>query len=169
MSLHVYLIFASSNHDEWTSCSVAVDQLIIVKFLTNENCEICWDSDETQSTIRWWNTLKDPDVWVCHLKKDEQRLKQCEDHTFCRVSYGLGFWGPQGVLFIDFLKELRTINEAYYSKLLRDRIKPNFRSKRRSLSVKSVSPPRQSEFAHSCCNKRKTGEIALRGAVTPRI
>jgi hypothetical protein len=30
----------------------------------------------------------------------------------------------QGVLFIDFLTEQRTINAAYYSKRLKDRVKP---------------------------------------------
>jgi hypothetical protein len=43
----------------------------------------------------------------------------------------------QDVLFIDFLIE-QTINAAYYSKLLKDRVKPAFHSKRRAQSVKSV-------------------------------
>jgi histone-lysine N-methyltransferase SETMAR len=47
-------------------------------------------------------------------------------------------WDSQSVLFIDFLTELRTINEAYYWKRLKDREKPAFLSKRRVRSVKSV-------------------------------
>jgi hypothetical protein len=48
------------------------------------------------------------------------------------------FWDSQGVLFIDFLTEQRTIEASYYSKLLKDQVKPAFRSKRRGLSIKSV-------------------------------
>jgi len=48
------------------------------------------------------------------------------------------FWESQGVIFIDILVEQRTINAAYYSKLLKDRVKPAFRSKRRGRSVRSV-------------------------------
>jgi hypothetical protein len=49
------------------------------------------------------------------------------------------FWDSQGVSFIDFLSEQRTINADYYSKLLKDLVKlPAFRSKRRGRSVKSV-------------------------------
>jgi histone-lysine N-methyltransferase SETMAR len=51
---------------------------------------------------------------------------------------GSFFWGCQGVLFIDLLTEQRIINVAYYSKLLTYLMKPAFRSKRRSRSVKSV-------------------------------
>jgi hypothetical protein len=69
---------------------------------------------------------------IRHLKKAEQRLKTC------RESYGQNFWDSQGVLFIHFLTELRTTNPAYYWKLLKDRVKSAFRSKRRGRSVKSV-------------------------------
>jgi hypothetical protein len=48
------------------------------------------------------------------------------------------FWDPQSVLFIGFLTEQRTIDAAYYSKLLKDRVSPTIRSKRRGRSVKSV-------------------------------
>jgi len=43
-----------------------------------------------------------------------------------------------GILFIDSLIEQRTKNAAYYSKFLKDRLKPAFRSKRRGRSCKSV-------------------------------
>jgi len=35
-----------------------VVQHVIVKFLT------CWDSDKSQSTVWWWNSLKDQGVWL---------------------------------------------------------------------------------------------------------
>jgi len=38
-----------------------------------------------------------------------------------------GFWDSQGILFVDSLTEERTINAAYYSKLLKDRVMPAFR------------------------------------------
>jgi len=38
-------------------------------------------------------------------------------------------WDSQRILFIDFLREIRTINAVYYSKLLKYRVKPAFRSK----------------------------------------
>jgi len=47
-------------------------------------------------------------------------------------------WGSQGVLYIDFLIQQRTNNSAYNSKLLKDQVKPVFRSKRRGRSVSSV-------------------------------
>jgi hypothetical protein len=47
----------------------------------------------------------------------------------------------QGVLFIDFLLGQRTNNAVYYSKLLKDRVKPAFRSKRRGRSVKRRLSP----------------------------
>jgi hypothetical protein len=48
------------------------------------------------------------------------------------------FWDSQGVLFIDFLIEQRTIKAAYNSKLLKDEVKPVLRSNRGGRSVKSV-------------------------------
>jgi hypothetical protein len=40
-----------------------------------------------------------------------------------------GGGGSQVILHIDFLTEQQTIIAAYYSKLLKDRVKPEFRSK----------------------------------------
>jgi hypothetical protein len=64
---------------------------------------------------------------VSHLKKAEQRLKTYEDYTFCRKVTAKVFWDSQGILFIDFLTEKLTINAVYYSKPLKDRVKPAFR------------------------------------------
>jgi histone-lysine N-methyltransferase SETMAR len=54
------------------------------------------------------------------------------------LEFFLGEGESQGVLLIYILIEQRTINAAYYSKLLKDLVKPAFRSKRRGRSVKSV-------------------------------
>jgi hypothetical protein len=61
-------------------------------------------------------------------------------------------------LFIDVLVEQRTFNAASYSKLLKDEVKPYFRSKRRGQSVKSVC------LLHD--NKNIRGN-ALGGTATP--
>jgi hypothetical protein len=73
---------------------------------------------------------------VSHLKKAEQRLETWEDYTFCRENNGQRFLGFSKCL-IHRLSDIPT-NAAYYSKLLTDRVKPAFRSKRRFRSVKSV-------------------------------
>jgi hypothetical protein len=57
---------------------------------------------------------------------------------FCTDNYEQRFLGSQGILFIDYLIEQRTTNAAYYSKLLKDRVKRTFRSKRRGRSAKSI-------------------------------
>jgi hypothetical protein len=81
---------------------------------------------------------------ISHLRKAEQRLKTCEDYTSCRkITASVFFWGggtlKASVLFIGFLTEQRIINATFYSKLLKDRVKPPaFRSKRRGRSAISV-------------------------------
>jgi histone-lysine N-methyltransferase SETMAR len=50
------------------------------------------------------------------------------------------FWNSLGVLLIDFLIEQWIIDTAYYSKLLKDRVKPAFLSKRRGRSVNARPP-----------------------------
>jgi len=72
---------------------------------------------------------------INNLRKAEQRCKTYKDYTFC----SLGIWDVQSVLFIRFLTEQRNINALYNSKLLEDRMKSGFRSKRRGYSVKSFS------------------------------
>jgi hypothetical protein len=42
---------------------------------------------------------------VSPLKKAEQKLKMCEDFTFCRGVMARVFGGSQGVLLINFLRE----------------------------------------------------------------
>jgi hypothetical protein len=69
------------------------------------------------------------------------------------------FWDSEGVLLIDSLIEEGTINAAYYSKFLKDRLKPAFHSKRRSQSSKNcLSPPRQRVSAHCRCDNGNIGE-----------
>jgi hypothetical protein len=74
------------------------------------------------------------------------------------------FWDSQGDLFIDFLIEQRTINTAYYSKLLKDLLKPDFRSKQRGRSVKSVC---LHDNARPHCDNRNIAGNALGGTATP--
>jgi hypothetical protein len=90
---------------------------------------------------------------VSNLKKAEHKLKTWEEYTFCRERYGRKFWETQGILFIDFLIEQRTINATYYSKLLKDREEPAFRSKRRVRSVKRVCLLHDNARPHTCDNR----------------
>ncbi len=48
------------------------------------------------------------------------------------------FWDMRGVILIDFLRDQRTINAAYYSALLRDAIKPANCLKRRDIAIGST-------------------------------
>jgi hypothetical protein len=59
------------------------------------------------------------------------------------------FLVSQGDLFIDFLIEQRTVNAAYYSKRRKARVKPDFRSKRRRRSIKSICHLHDNAFPHT--------------------
>jgi hypothetical protein len=110
----------------------AVEQRSVVKFLTKgkvKPAEMLMTrraqvGDETQSRTQasdWSKIFKEGRREV----EREGKLKAS------------GFWDSQGVLFIHSSTQQRTINAAYYMKLLKDREKPVFLSKRRGLSVKS--------------------------------
>jgi hypothetical protein len=71
-------------------------------------------------------------------KKAEQSLKSANTTPSSGKIMASGFWNSQFFLSTDFLTEQCTINAAYYSKLLKDPVKPAFRSKRRGRSAKSV-------------------------------
>jgi hypothetical protein len=97
---------------------------------------------------------------LSHLKKTEQRLKICEDYAFRRKVFVIFF---KSFLFINFLTKQQTINAYFYSKLLKTRVKPAFRSKRRGrLSQKRLSPPRKSASARRRCDNRNIQENSLR-------
>jgi hypothetical protein len=65
------------------------------------------------------------------------------------------FWDIQGVLFIDYLTEERTMNAAYYSELLQDQSKVSLSLKTTKLiSQKPLSPPQRAS-AHRRCDNRK--------------
>jgi hypothetical protein len=68
------------------------------------------------------------------------------------------FLGTQGVLVIEFLTEQCTINAAYYPKLLKGRVKPAFRSKRRDRSVKSFCLLHDDARPHTAAVKTGTLE-----------
>jgi hypothetical protein len=84
----------------------SVVQNIIVIFLTNKNVkpvEILMRlraqfSDEMLQGSRCM-------TGVNHLKKAKQRLKTCEDYTFCREVTVRVVQDSQGILFFNFLTE----------------------------------------------------------------
>jgi hypothetical protein len=53
------------------------------------------------------------------LKEGQTKLKTYKDYTLCRERYGQRFWDSQGVLFIDFLKERRTVSAPDHSNFLK--------------------------------------------------
>jgi hypothetical protein len=87
---------------------------------------------------------------VSRLKKAEQRL------NYAKTTFSAGkvmisvFWKYQGILFIYFLIEKRTINAAYYSKSLLFKTTRSARQKR-------LSPPHQRASSHRRCDNRNTG------------
>jgi hypothetical protein len=114
-----------------------VSQWIIVKFVTNENVKhaeiLTRLGDGTLSSTQvydWSKLFKEGQAEVENMR----RLHLLQGKLWLTFSFS----DSQGVLCIDFLIEQRTINAAYYSKLLKDRVKPTFRSKRPDRSVKSV-------------------------------
>lgn len=48
------------------------------------------------------------------------------------------FWDMRGVIAVDFLTEQRTVNAQYYSNLLKNTVKPAYRSKRRDIPIRSA-------------------------------
>jgi hypothetical protein len=105
---------------------------------------------------------------VNHLKKAEQRLKTCEDHTFCRGSYDqriLRF--PRRLIhrFSDITTnhQLSLLFEASYM-LIKAII--SFKT-RRSISQKRLSPPRQCASAHRRCDNRNIEGTAMGSTATP--
>jgi histone-lysine N-methyltransferase SETMAR len=89
---------------------------------------------------------------------DSPPLKKAKTTPFAGKVMASVFWDSQGVLFIDFLTEQRTINAAYYSKLLKDRVKPAFHSKRRGRSVKSVCLLHDNTRPHTAAVTTRTVE-----------
>jgi hypothetical protein len=78
---------------------------------------------------------------VSHLKKVGQSVKTPKTTLSAGKVTASDFWDSLGVSFIDFLIEQRTINESYYSKLRKDRVKPAFCSNDEiNQSKASVSP-----------------------------
>jgi hypothetical protein len=67
-------------------------------------------------------------------------------------------WDFQGVLFIELLLEQRATNATYYTKLLKDRVKSAFHSKRRGRSVKSVCPLHDNACLHTAAETTGTLE-----------
>jgi histone-lysine N-methyltransferase SETMAR len=94
-------------------------------------------------------------TWVSHLKKAEQRLKTCEDYSFCRERHGHVFWDSQGVLVIDFLVDNEPSTQLIIPSFLKTESKASLSFKTtRSMSQKCLSPPWQHASAHRRCDNR---------------
>jgi len=88
-------------------------------------------------------------------------FENIHDYTFCRERFGQRFLESEAVLFIDFLTQQRTINAAYYSKLVKQsKAIPSFKTKR-SISQKRLSRPQQRASAHRRCDNINIGRNAL--------
>jgi hypothetical protein len=154
--------FFGSDHNERISGSFR----IIVKFLINENlkrAEIfvklrAQFDDETLSRTQvynWSKSFKEGRAEIENVRRLHLPQEKLRPACFGTLS---------AFLVIDFRIEQRTINSAYYSKLLRDRVKPVFRSKRRGRSVKSFCLPHDNARPHTAAvTARNTG-----GNTTPR-
>ncbi len=71
-------------------------------------------------------------------KKDEGAPMKAKVTPYTGKVMGTLFWNTQGVIAIDFLREQRTINAAYYSALLRDTVKPAYHSKCGDIPIHSA-------------------------------
>jgi hypothetical protein len=69
----------------------AVALHIIVKFLTNGNVKPAEILDRLRAQFGDETLLRIQMIGVSHFKKAGQRLRTCEDCTFCRESYGQRF------------------------------------------------------------------------------
>jgi hypothetical protein len=74
--------------------ALAVAYSIMVKFITNENVKLA----EILIRPKYSSVMKRSRgprfmTGVSHEKKTEQKLKTCEDYTFCRERYGQRFLG----------------------------------------------------------------------------
>jgi hypothetical protein len=149
--LRTFPLFVSSDHDALMSDSFGCcAQRIIVKFPTSENMKPAkilrrlraQFADEMLSIVQVYD-------WNKSFKKAGHSLKNAKTMPSAGKVMASVFWDSEGVLFIDFLIEEQIINAAYYSKLLKDRVKPAFRSKRRGQSVKSVCLLRDNACLHT--------------------
>jgi hypothetical protein len=146
--------FVSSDHDGSLGCCAAIP-----------NRRFWWDSEH--SSVMKRSQGHRCMSGVSHLKKAEQRLKTCKDYTFCRESYGQSCFGTLNESYSSILTQQRTINAAYYSKLLKDRVKPSFRSKRRRWSFKSVCLLHDNARPHTAAVTTGTLEEMHWEVVTP--
>jgi hypothetical protein len=80
---------------------------------------------------------------LSYLKKAEYKrgYKHVKTSLSAEKVLASVFWDSQPVLFSYLQIKQQTMNAAYYSKLLKDRVNPAFRLELRSRSVKSVSLP----------------------------
>jgi hypothetical protein len=122
----------------------AVAQSIIVKFVIEENAKPAeilmrpraqFDDEKLlarNQVCDWSKSFKEGRTVFENMSR-LHLLQGKLGPVFLRDSKGVFFF-----FFFDFLIEQRTINATYYSRLLKDRVKPAFRSKRRGRSVNIV-------------------------------
>jgi [histone H3]-lysine36 N-dimethyltransferase SETMAR len=89
------------------------------------------------------------ETWVHHYTPESKRASMHWKHPRspvakkAKTTFSAGkvlatvFWDSKGILAVDFLTERRTINAEYYSTLLKEKVKPAIRNKRRKAN-KSV-------------------------------
>lgn len=90
------------------------------------------------------------ETWVHHFEPETKRQSMEWKHTSSpvrkkfRTQASAGkvmltvFWDARGVVFCDYLEDQRTVNSAYYSDMLMNKVKPAMREKRRGSQRKGV-------------------------------
>jgi len=68
LSLRVYQLLVRCDRNKWTSDYFSCCATHYFYISNQRKRQTCWDSDETQSTFRWRNALKDPGVWNTSFK-----------------------------------------------------------------------------------------------------
>ncbi len=120
------------------------------KFTRREVCTRLLQRYETEGENFLRRVFTTDETWVHYYTPEskrssmEWRKKDEGAPTKAKVTPSAGkvlctvFWDMKGVLVIDFLHEQRTMNAAYYSALLRNVVKPAYRTKRRDIPIRSA-------------------------------
>ena len=113
------------------------------KFTHEEICERLLERYRTEGEGLLARIFTTDETWVhyytpeCKRASMEWRKKEEPPPIKAKVIPSAGkvmctvFWDNEGILHVDFLHDRRTINAEYYSNLLREHVKPAYRSKRR--------------------------------------
>nr|CAI5864224.1 unnamed protein product [Callosobruchus analis] len=109
------------------------DDFLTRIFTTDETCVHYYTPESKVSSKEW-------------RKKEEAMTTRSADKVMCNV-----FWDRRGMLYVDFPRNQRTMNAAYYSNLLKSHVKPACRSKRRSIPARSVNLLQDNARPHTAC------------------